>query len=78
MQSISKSSPRDGSNTTGWASATLGEVSAARPAWLEHAHRALDEAVFAAYGWDPGLSDEELLARLLALNFERSAGQTRP
>jgi hypothetical protein len=37
------------------------------------AHRApekkqLDEAVFAAYGWDPSLSDDEILARLLALN----------
>jgi hypothetical protein len=28
--------------------------------------------VFAAYGWEPGLRDEEILARLLALNLERS------
>jgi hypothetical protein len=24
------------------------------------------------YGWDPSISDEELLERLLALNLERS------
>jgi hypothetical protein len=28
--------------------------------------------VFAAYGWDPGMGDEELLAKLLALNLERA------
>ena len=30
------------------------------------------EAVFAAYGWKPDLSDEEILERLLSLNLERS------
>ncbi len=34
----------------------------------------LDEAVFAAYGWDSSLTDEEILARLLALNLERAQG----
>ena len=46
-----------------------------RPAWLAHLHDALDAAVFAAYGWveAPGeLGEEELLARLLALNLERA------
>jgi hypothetical protein len=43
-----------------------------RPAWLANAHRRLDEAVFAAYGWPVDLSDDELLGRLLALNLERS------
>jgi len=51
-----------------------------RPTWLDLAHRKLDEAVFDAYGWphDPSassgqaLSDEEILARLLALNLERA------
>jgi hypothetical protein len=33
----------------------------------------LDEAVFAAYGWDPCLSDEQILEKLLALNLERAA-----
>ena len=44
-----------------------------RPAWLDHAHRVLDEAVAAAYGWPADLQDEEVLRRLLALNLERSA-----
>lgn len=34
----------------------------------------LDEAIFAAYGWPPDLTDEEILEKLLALNLER-AGQ---
>ena len=42
------------------------------PAWLMNAHRKLDEAVFAAYGWQASLSDDELLARLLELNLARS------
>ncbi len=42
------------------------------PTWLEIAHRELDEAVFAAYGWPTGFSDDEILSRLLALNLERA------
>ena len=44
----------------------------ARPEWLAHAHRKLDAAVFAAYGWPATLSDEEILAKLLALNLARA------
>ncbi len=42
---------------------------------LDELHRALDEAVCAAYGWDTTiLADEEaMLRRLLALNLERAA-----
>ena len=43
-----------------------------RPTWLDLAHRALDAAVSDAYGWSPGLSDEQILASLLELNLERS------
>ena len=43
-----------------------------RPDWLDLAHKKLDAAVFAAYGWDPGMSDDDLLAKLLALNLERA------
>lgn len=46
-----------------------------RPELLANAHRVLDEAVFAAYGWPSGLSKQEILARLLALNHERAATQ---
>jgi len=45
------------------------------PQWLLDAHRALDEAVFAAYGWSPSLSDAELLAQLLDLNLARVAAE---
>ena len=53
---------------------TLTNLYNERPTWLDLAHRKLDEAVFAAYGWSPDLSDEELLARLLKLNLKRSGG----
>jgi type II restriction/modification system DNA methylase subunit YeeA len=43
-----------------------------RPAWLEHLHKRLDEAVAAAYGWPADLSDEEILERLFKLNQERA------
>jgi hypothetical protein len=43
-----------------------------RPAWLDNAHKALDAAVADAYGWPADLSDDEILARLLALNATRA------
>jgi len=54
---------------------TLTNLYNERPTWLDLAHKRLDEAVFAAYGWDPGVSDEELLAKLLELNLERAKGE---
>jgi type II restriction/modification system DNA methylase subunit YeeA len=54
---------------------TLTNLYNARPAWLDMAHAKLDQAVLAAYGWPYDLSDEEVLARLLALNLARAAGQ---
>ncbi|REJ89646.1 MAG: class I SAM-dependent DNA methyltransferase [Planctomycetota bacterium] len=51
---------------------TLTNLYNERPTWLELAHRKLDEAVFAAYGWDAGMGDEELLEKLLGLNLERA------
>jgi hypothetical protein len=50
---------------------TLTNLYNERPAWLAAAHAQLDAAVCAAYGWPPDLSDEEVLARLLALNLAR-------
>lgn len=50
---------------------TLTNLYNARPAWLDQAHRQLDEAVAAAYGWDdyqPAMPDAEIPRRLLALN----------
>jgi hypothetical protein len=39
---------------------------------VQQGHRPLDEAVFAACGWDPAMSDDELLAALLKLNLDRA------
>jgi type II restriction/modification system DNA methylase subunit YeeA len=54
---------------------TLTNLYNKRPEWLANAHGALDEAVFAAYGWPSNLTRDEILARLLALNHERAAAQ---
>jgi hypothetical protein len=53
---------------------TLTQLYNERPTWLDNAHRKLDTVVFAAYGWPADLSDDEILARLLALNLARAAG----
>ena len=45
------------------------------PTWLQNAHRKLDEAAPAAYGWPADLSDDDILTRLLELNLKR-AGQS--
>ena len=50
---------------------TLNNLYNAPPSWLTVAHEKLDEAVFAAYGWPPNLSDGEIVARLLELNLLR-------
>ena len=57
---------------------TLTNLYNARPAWLDLAHRALDAAVLAAYGWPKDLTDDEILARLLALNLERAGKPSIP
>lgn len=54
---------------------TLTHLYNQRPAWLAQAHAALDAAVAAAYGWadyTAAMPDEEILARLLALNRARA------
>ena len=48
---------------------TLTNLYNARPQWLGHAHTVLDAAVAAAYGWPAGISDEDALRELLALNL---------
>ena len=39
---------------------------------MDLAHKKLDAAVAATYGWPVDLSDEQILERLLALNLERA------
>jgi len=40
--------------------------------WLDNLHRALDEAVAAAYGWPVDITTDDALGRLLALNHARA------
>jgi type II restriction/modification system DNA methylase subunit YeeA len=59
---------------------TLTNLYNERPAWLEGAHRVLDEAVAAAYGWEEdfkagALTEEEILKRLFELNQQRAKSQ---
>jgi hypothetical protein len=53
---------------------TLTNLYNQHPAWLDNAHRKLDCAVWAAYGWDDpdpaDLEEDTILTRLLALNLE--------
>ena len=56
---------------------TLTNLYNERPAWLDLAHKKLDAAVAAAYGWPANLTDEQILERLLALNLERAAEEDK-
>jgi type II restriction/modification system DNA methylase subunit YeeA len=55
---------------------TLTNLYNLRPAWLDNAHRALDQAVADAYGWGDdwarGMGDDDILARLFRLNQHRA------
>jgi type II restriction/modification system DNA methylase subunit YeeA len=63
--------PRDEECGRKLAKRTLTNLYNENPGWLRAAHRKLDEVVFAAYGWEPAPSKEQILARLLGLNQER-------
>lgn len=64
--------PKDEDHPKKLAARTLTNLYNQRPTWLDLAHRKLDEAVFAAYGWPADLKEEEILERLLKLNLERA------
>lgn len=73
--------PKDDKAAATLKSRTLTNLYNARPAWLDHAHKALDQAVAEAYGWGDDfragkLTDDEILARLFRLNQDRSAKLT--
>jgi type II restriction/modification system DNA methylase subunit YeeA len=58
---------------------TLTNLYNARPQWLADAHRDLDAAVAAAYGWPADISEADALAKLLELNLSRAtAGHNSP
>jgi type II restriction/modification system DNA methylase subunit YeeA len=69
--------PADDAAAKKLAKRTLTNLYNERPTWLDLAHKRLDEAVFAAYGWPADLTDDGLLARLLALNLERAAEEPK-
>jgi hypothetical protein len=54
---------------------TLTNLYNQRPTWLDHAHAALDAAVFGAYGWPADVDHAEILGRLLALNLARAGAE---
>ena len=64
--------PRDAACARHLADRTLTRLYNERPRWLDLAHRKLDDAVAAAYGWPADLPDILLLERLLALNHARA------
>jgi type II restriction/modification system DNA methylase subunit YeeA len=70
--------PRDAAAAAVLRTRTLTTLYNTRPAWLDHAHRALDAAVADAYGWGDDwraghLTDDDILARLFRLNQARAA-----
>ena len=65
--------PRDADCAAKLKKRTLTNLYNERPTWLDLAHKKLDDAVAAAYGWPADLTDDEILARLLELNLARAA-----
>ena len=57
---------------------TLTNLYNQRPQWLADAHRDLDAAVAAAYGWPVDISEEDALAKLLELNLARAGAAGAP
>jgi hypothetical protein len=64
--------PKDAASAKNLQKRTLTNLYNERPTWLDLAHKKLDAAVAAAYGWPAELAHEEILARLLKLNLEQS------
>ena len=69
--------PRDAACAAKLKARTLTKLYHERPAWLDLAHKKLDAAVAAAYGWPADLTDEQILEKLLALNLERAAEEAK-
>ena len=63
--------PADSVSPTQLKRRTLTNLYNKPPTWLQLAHRGLDRAVCAAYGWSSDISDGQILAGLLELNLAR-------
>ena len=63
--------PRDETTAKELKKRTLTNLYNDRPQWLDDAHIVLDAAVAEAYGWDAGISEDEVLGELLPLNIAR-------
>jgi len=69
--------PRDADCAAKLKKRTLTNLYNERPEWLNLAHKKLDAAVAAAYGFAADLTDEQILVELLALNLERAAEEAK-
>ena len=69
--------PRDPECAAKLKDRTLTKLYNERPAWLDVAHKKLDAAVAAAYGWPADLTDEAILEKLLALNLARAVEEAK-
>ncbi len=73
--------PKDAAAAAELKKRTLTNLYNARPAWLAGLHARLDATVAAAYGWDAewqagAMTEDEILARLFALNQGGAAAQS--
>ena len=64
--------PKDAQAAVELKKRTLTNLYNQRPQWLDDAHRDLDAAVAAAYGWPADISEDDALAKLLELNLARA------
>jgi hypothetical protein len=69
--------PRDADCAEKLAKRTLTNLYNERPTWLDLAHKKLDEAVNAAYGFPNDLTNDQILERLLKLNLEHAAEEKK-
>jgi len=70
--------PKDVSAAAKLRERTLTKLYNERPQWLDDAHRDLDAAVAAAYGWPTEISNEDAMRELLGLNLSRSGALSIP
>lgn len=70
--------PKDAQAAVTLKARTLTNLYNQHPQWLADAHRHLDAAVAAAYGWPADISEEEALAKLLELNLARASAAQEP